>query len=350
MNRRDGLAIQSWLTWGVAATLPFLVGRNPYLLAVTLAMIGTVSAMCHGPGSHSVGWRLIARTMVVIAAFAILFNVLTARTGNQVIVDVPDSFWILSGPITWNAVVYGVLAAVAVFGMVLVWATVGSVINWASLTRIMPERLTGIAVAGSTAINLVPQTVHAISEIREATAARGFTPTGARGAATLITPVINGGLDRSMRMAEVLEARGFGSRTGRQTAIPATVMLAWNLLLAGGFAAVYGFVAGITWASWGGLAAFAIGVIVIRRNRDVHAMKRTHYREEKLEGRDWLVILVSMASMLGIVIANAIRPDAFRYEPYPDIVAPVAVLWPLLPVLLLIVPALVAPNEIEPND
>ena len=95
----------------------------------------------------------------------------------------------------------------------MVWATVGSHVHWASLARLMPDPFVGFAVAGSAAINLVPQTAAALTDIREATAARGYAPPGVRSVASVLTPMINVGLDRSMRLG-----RGAGGAWVRRSA------------------------------------------------------------------------------------------------------------------------------------
>jgi energy-coupling factor transporter transmembrane protein EcfT len=205
----------------------------------------------------------------------------------------------------------------------------------------LPDPFLGFAVAGSAAINLVPQTIAALTDIREATAARGYAPAGIRGVAAVVTPMINVGLDRSMRLAEVLESRGFG---GRRTAPrrPSFVHdLGWTLLLGGAFVTGYGLVAGIAWSSATGTAAATTGAIIVGAMHRPGAVRRTRYRLERFGRPDWLVLVVSIGVAIACLVTRQTDPRAFMYEPYPAIAPPHASVWPLLALLGLFSPALV---------
>jgi energy-coupling factor transport system permease protein len=336
-----GLTLQAWLIWGAAASLPFLLGRNPFPMLVALIAVLGVRLSLHSTHVHTVGWKLVIRAAVLFALLAVLFNVLTVRTGDRVIMTIPDSCPLLDGPITWNAVVYGLLAAMGVLGLVMVWATVGTHVHWGSLVRLLPDPFVGFAVAGSAAINLVPQTAAALTDIREASAARGYAPKGVRGIATVVTPMVNVGLDRSMRLAEVLEARGFGGRRTSDRRSPALHDLGWTLMLGGAFVAGYGLIAVIEWAAFGGLASCVIGAVVLATQRRTNTVRRTRYRQESLHQADWIVIAASVAVAVACLVARQHDPRSFAYEPYPDMRMPIASVWPLLALLGLLVPALV---------
>jgi energy-coupling factor transport system permease protein len=350
MKAPQSLALQAWLMWGIAASLPFLLGRNPFPMLVGISAVLAVRVSCRPAGGHGVGWPIVIRAAALFAIIAVLFNVLTVRTGEQVIVTIPERWPLIDGPVTGNAVVYGVLAAAGVLGLVMVWATVGSHLQWSSLARFLPDPFVGFAVAGSAAINLVPQTATALTDIREASAARGFAPSGVRGVASVLTPMINVGLDRSMRLAEVLEARGFGARRPAERPGALGVELGWTLLLGGGFIGGYGLIAAIGWAMIGGIAAGALGLAIVARSRRPDGIRRTRFRQEPLGREDWIVIAVSVAVAIVCVIARSNEPRTFAYEPYPVIQMPAAVLWPLIGMFGLFVPALVVPSSGATDD
>jgi energy-coupling factor transport system permease protein len=350
MKSGQPLTLQAWLAWGVAASMPFLLGRNPFPMLVGMFALVAVRAGFPAASAHALGWRVVVRAAALFSAIAILFNVLTVRTGEQVIFTIPESSPLIGGPVTWNAVVYGVLAAAGVLGLVMVWATVGSHVQWASLARLLPDPFVGFAVAGSAAINLVPQTAAALTDIREASAARGYAPPGIRGVGAVLTPMINVGLDRSMRLAEVLEARGFGGRQPDAHRGTLRFEFGWMMLLGGAFTGGYGLIAAIGWAAIGGIAAALAGAAVVFRARRPDAIHRTRYRRESLGRADWIVIGVSVVVALMCAVARGTEPPAFAYEPYPDIRMPVAVLWPLIALLGLFVPALIDPAREADDD
>jgi energy-coupling factor transport system permease protein len=210
---------------------------------------------------------------------------------------------------------------------------------------LLPDRLSGFAVAGSTALNLIPQTVSAITDIREAAAVRGMNTSSPRASAMLFSPVINGGLDRSMQMAEVLESRGFGSRKDGAHALGNLDRVAWMGLLAGGIFAAYGFVSSIAWASLTGAMAAVVGGLIIRITGKQPDVRRTHYVVERFTRADLEVTFAAGISLIGVLVASTASPDTFRYEPYPSIQMPAAAARALAPILFLIAPGFVGRSE-----
>jgi energy-coupling factor transporter transmembrane protein EcfT len=338
--RENGLCLQTWLAWGVAASLPFLLGRNPFPMAVAQIAVVVVNLATRHRVAHGPGWRLLVQGVVLFSGIAVLFNVLTVRTGDLVIVRIPDEVPLFDGSLTWNAVIYGLLAAAGVLGLVMVWATVGGMLHWSSLVRLLPDRFVGFAVAGSSAINLVPQTAAALVDIREAAMARGFSPSGVRSLPVIVTPMIDVGVDRSMRLAEVLESRGFGARRANRRA-EATHEVAWTLLLSGAFIAAYGLVSAIGWAAIVGSIVALIGTGILSRGRERDTIRRTRYHNQPMRSDDWLVVIVSVLVGLACFVARERDAASVIYEPYPAVAIPAANVWLLIALFGLLVPALV---------
>jgi energy-coupling factor transport system permease protein len=350
MNTAGSLRLQTWLIWGVAASMPFMLGRNPFPMAIAALAIAAVCVTWRAVGIHHTGWKPLLKLIGLFSAISVLFNVLTVRTGNLVIVTIPDSAPLLDGELTWNAVIYGLLAAFGIFGIVATWATVGMAARWSSLVRLLPDAFIGLAAAGSSAINLVPETLAGLADIREAAAARGFAPRGVRSAGTILTPMINVGLDRSMRLAEVLEARGFGSRAPGHGVTSTLRNPAWIAVLTGSFMTGYGLIAGITWSAVVGAASLVIAIAVLSALTSGPQVRRTRYRHEVMSIADWAVIGVSSAVIVFSAIARQVDPAAFVYEPYPTLTYPASNLWLLATLFGLVLPAVFAPAPGLAND
>ena len=340
MTRLDPRA---WLLWGLAVSVPPLLGRNPFvLLATLLAVLGVRAAWA--PAAPAVAaWGSIVRLAALFAVVGVLFNVLTVHVGDRVITRLPEKVPIVGGPLTLNALVYGLLSGAAVLTLVLVGATLGVVLDWSMLLRLLPPRLSTVAVAGSVAWAFVPQAVAAFTEIREAQAARGHRPRGARGAIPLLVPLLAGGLERAMTLAEALEARAFGAPLGTTdeaagrswcgllTAFGLTAGAVGAYLLAVGRP----LAAGVALAGAGGALLFAArepGGIGDR-------LRRTRYREPTWGRGETLVASTAGFALLIQIVTLRLDPVAFAYEPYPSLIAP-PVNLPLLAVLaLLLAPA-----------
>jgi energy-coupling factor transport system permease protein len=168
------------------------------------------------------------------------------------------------------------------------------------------------------AILVVPQAVEHARRVGEARRLRGREGRGVRGLPSLLLPVLQGALERSVQRAESLEARGFGvgAREGD-----------WRLSIAG--------VVGLGLCAWGGFAQFYYGggigpaaamlpgvalvaVAVVRMG----GTKQQRLRDHPLSSRDLFVIGAAIASA-GLVLALRVAGAGdVSYLAYPEVAAP----------------------------
>src|SRR5262249_33185295 len=141
--------------------------------------------------------------------------------------------------LTYNALVYGALNGLALLELVLIGTTVAALINWAAVVRLLPNGLTGLAVAGSIAFAFIPQTVSAFGDIREAQAARGHRLRGLRDLAPILVPLLALGLERATTLSESMESRGFGAPVNPRTRTGAWPRFALALALTLAITAAY---------------------------------------------------------------------------------------------------------------
>jgi energy-coupling factor transport system permease protein len=160
--------------------------------------------------------------------------------------------------------------------------------------------------------------VSGLAEIREAQRIRGHRFRGLRDLIPLFVPLITTALERSLTLAESIEARGFGGvlKGEAMTAEAVTTNLLVGLMA---------LLCGLIWqalrpsAAWVGLVMLACGVALI--GLGVHlqgrGVRRTHYRRELWRARDtW----VSLACLAAASLATYVRmrdPSALAYYPYP---------------------------------
>ena len=122
-------------------------------------------------------WRPLLGLALVFGVVSVLFNLL-CPVGDRVIGTLPESWPVIGGVLTLNALIYGLLSAMAIFSLVAVSATLGATLDWSATMRLLPERMAALAVAGSVAWSYLPRTTAALVEIREAQMARGYRPRG----------------------------------------------------------------------------------------------------------------------------------------------------------------------------
>lgn len=334
---------RAWLLWATAALIPPLLGRNPWLIAATLLAVISVWAVW-SPGAAGRRWRPLLRLAFVFGVVSVIFNVLTVRAGDVVIGHLPDSWPIIGGALTLNALVFGLLGALAIFTLVTVSATLGVVLDWTLAIRLLPDRMAPLAVAGSVAWTYLPQTTLALGEIRDAQTARGFRARGARDVLPLLMPLLGGGLERAMMTAEALEARAFGApltgdaQTGAWRLF--TLLLGLTLTATGVFVLILGSLSV-------GAVVLAAGALLlvasVARRSSPRDAQRTRYREPVWEQAEWLVAGTSLVVLAAQVVLLARGAGAFRYEPYPHIAMP-----PINLPLLILFGLLLAPAAVRP--
>ena len=232
-------------------------------------------------------WGAFLRLGLIIATFAALFNWLAAHIGTHVLIRLPGDWPLIGGPLTLEGLVYGLLNGLALITLLAVFGTFNAGADTYALLRAIPAGFAQAGLVTAIALAYMPQTLTRWAEIREAQTLRGHRLRGVRDLVPLAVPLLTGGLDRAINLAEAMEARGFAPE-GTATSAPRRLGAGRiRLLLGGGVVAVLigGFLsayfrqqpagAGQCWR-WAGEWSSAALVALGRRSA------RTRYRRETL--------------------------------------------------------------------
>ncbi len=335
------LDTRTWLMWGVACMLPLLVSRNPWI-TIELAIVVTVVRAVAVPASAGNRTRWFIRLAAIMALVGAAFNVMTVRAGDIVLLELPASWPVVGGAWTLNALVYGLVGGFTLFVLVLVGMTTAILIRWMDLFQILPKRLAPIAVTGSVAWGFLPQTALAWQNIQETMAMRGHRVRGVKDFLPIVVPLLAGGLERSLTMAEALEARGFGSPANparRRSAFLSPIALVVGL--AGMATAIFLIAVGRT--ADGGLILMAaiLALIVASRLAPVSGPPITSYAERRLTSADLVVMLASLVAIVATLVWVWWMPASLTLVFYPSLTWPDPVPLLLLALSGLLVPALV---------
>lgn len=348
-RREGGLDTRAWLLWGGAASVPLLTGRHPLVLAELLIVVLAVRAVCL-PTERVHGWGWLLRVGMIAVPIGVVFNMFTVHAGDAQFFRVPESVPLVGGTVTWNAAVYGLLSGVTIVVLIAVGTTVAAGMDWSALMRMMPARAAGIVVAGSVAWAFLPQLATSWREIREAQAARGHRWRGARDIVPLVVPLMAGGLDRSITMAEALEARGIGAAAVRQRSNRGA-SLAMGMALSAGVLALYLFAVGQTLhAAAVAIVAAVAGTFAMRAGRGVAHVRTSRYRDAAWSRDETIVTAGAVLAVLVTAVALQVSPEALRYDPYPTMRWPSTEPRLLVALALLLLPAVVAPVEPRPRE
>ncbi len=337
--------VRVWLCWGVAATVPPLILRNPFIMLEMLVVVLTVRMTCVSPDRLR-GWQWFVRVAIFLIGIGVAFNVLTVHSGDRVLMTIPHSWPIVGGDLTLNALAYGVMSAFAIILLLLVGTTVSALLQWSEVLRIVPARLSPIVVAGSVTWAFLPQLGVAMREIQEANLARGRHIRGAHQLLPVLIPLLAGSLERALTTAEALEARGFGVPLppvgGGQPEVESGASRGGIALLLGlvsMLVAAYGISVGMVtiglWAAVSGIGLLGLGIWL----QPVHAMSKARYRMPRWTWRDSTIICAALVALAGLIWRWIAVPEKLRFEVYPSIAWPAVDLAAMVATAFLIVPA-----------
>lgn len=335
--------------WLAAALAPALLSSNPWHLLV----VATAAAVSYGAWSRrggAPGWGLFLRFGLLLIAFTVLLQPLASSAGETVIATLPAlrlGPLVLGGPVTLESLAYGAARGLALAAVLLTFAAFSAAVDPYRLVRSTPRFLHRSAVVLSIALAFVPRTLTAQREIREAMALRGHRFRGLRDLVPLFVALVAGGLERSIDLAEAMEARGFGAVTeDRRPAAGRALDAALALGLALAVGGVYARTAWPQSPLAGGLgaAAIALGALAVAAalmaiGRGVRA---TRYRPERWSRRDALVAAAAAIALAAFAAAWRWRGSEMFFYPYPRLEAPALSPWLAAALALLAAPAVAA--------
>ena len=343
----------AWWGWAVGLAVVATRTTNPILLALIVAVVAYVVAARRPQAPWGRAFGLFLRLGIIVLAIRVVAGLLFgAPDGGIVVLDLPEIAlppW-LAGVRIGGAVSGPSLLTMIYEGLRLltILACVGAANSLASPTRLLksvPAALYEVGVAVVVAVTFAPTIAADTARLRTARRLRGRGVRGLRGAYGIVLPVLDGALDRSVRLAAAMDSRGYG-RTSFE-GLPtrrATAALLLGGLLAAAIAAYALLDARLPLAAALVLLAVSAACCMTglflagRRNR------RTRYRRDPWGAAEWAVL------SSGLVAAAV----SLAFGSAPGMAAPVDPPgWPTLPlaatlaVLLAITPAWIAP---EPPD
>jgi energy-coupling factor transport system permease protein len=313
-----------WLLWVLTTLVAASSARNP-LYAVLLALVTTVVGMVCTPGNGHAGSRRGVFSPLRFATIAVplsaLFNALTVHVGDTVILRLPDWLPLLGGPVTLEALAFGVQNGLVLTVIFAGFAVFNQVTPVRDLVGLTPRAFHEVGVVISIALTFVPQTIRSLNRIRQAQAVRGHRVRGLRDWPPIVVPLLVSGLERSMGLAEAMVARGYGAVSDQAQPLRTSVVLVLGLLtLLGGWLT---FLFRPAWREAGaglmiGGSVLVVGVVWFAGR----AVRHTVYRPRRWTARDTLVV-VGCGLALAAVVLPPVGQDTLYYSPYPRLTLPI---------------------------
>jgi energy-coupling factor transport system permease protein len=328
-----------WLLWLTASAAIPLITQHPLYLALTLAGAWLVYQSVRRLSPEADLWGSLIKLALFVWAFTVPFNALAVHVGQIVLFWLPADWPIVGGIVTLEAVVYGLLAGLKLVTLLLIFAVFNIGVNHYRLLRLTPAFLYQVGVITSIAVTFVPQMMAAGREIREAQTIRGHRFRGLRDLLPLFVPLLTGGLERAVGLAESMESRGFG---GNVRAVSAREEMLTKL---GTLAALLLALVGIFWYNYftlnraPGVMLMGVGValLTVMFRRLSRRVERSRYRRGAWRRRDTALALSSLALGAGLLAVRLTQRELLSYSPYPP-----SSIWPDFNVALGLLTLLVA--------
>ncbi len=324
---------QAWLVWLLSASVLTLTTRNPlYLLIILLSALIVRNTCGEDQLMRLSFWRL----SLVILSFSILFNFLLVHIGQTPILRLPQELWLIGGPLTLEAIIYGATSALILITLLAVFLTFNSLVPASDLVFLAPEAFSNVGIVVLIAVSYVPETLAQFERIREAQALRGHRIRGLRDWQPVIIPLLIGGLERSINLAETMVARGYGATRDEQLSPRTKLLLLIGLLLI-----FVGWLISIWTAGPGWVPVLMGGILFILVLVELGSKaRRTKYRSTQWKAKDWILIIVSVLPVM-LVLLPFPRVDysSLAYSPYPQASMPLFDPFIGLALILLVTPA-----------
>lgn len=313
----------TWVVWTASITAIAILTRNPLYITLVLGTIAVNHAAVSKNRPDAAGWHTLLRIAMGLALFTIPLNALSVHTGSHILFQLPVNWPIVGGKITLEAVVWGACSALSLMTLMLLFATFNLAVNQAQILRLTPGFIYEAGLIVSIALTFFPQMMVSAKEIHEAQLIRGHRIRRVRDMLPFVMALLTTGLERSLQLAESMEARGFGNvralpRT-RDVLYKAFILLGLGGFLVGFFALTY--LEAFQSAGWTivVLNALLLAAVFWAQGKRI---TRTHYRRERMTRHDGIVLIACLGIIAGLIWLRIYDAASLSYYPYTDLVPP----------------------------
>jgi energy-coupling factor transport system permease protein len=338
-----------WVIWLVAVLVMLSITRNPLYLLIILLCVLFVGLAMRESSSELLRPFSLWKFAIWIILLATGFNAFTSHYGETVLFTIPGSLPLISGNVTLEALVYGATNGLILTGMLMSVSVLNMAIPMRELISLIPRAFFQVAVVTSIAVTYLPTTLRQFQQIREAQAVRGHQVRSLRDWLPLLMPLLVGGLEHAMQLAEAMTARGFASHKpmlGKRQFYPRLSMLLGVILLAAGWVEQLASARGTGWA----LILLGAGLILMGLWFLGNQSQRTVYHRRGWSWQDGLNLIV-VAFILALILlpVPGLSHESLYYEPYPRLTLPL--FNPVLGLVMLgyLIPGLWV-NDRHPNE
>lgn len=225
----------------------------------------------------------------------------------------------LGGVTTLEMVVGGLANGLRLWALILVFGAFNAVADQYGLLRRTPRVLFQAGLVITIALTFVPQLIVQFEAIKDAQRVRGHHFRSWRDGLPLLIPLLAGGLERSIQLAEAMDSRGYG-----RTTMPRHGTIWGQLLMILGLTVLsIGLYFGFTGDGRGFLAVGCGLLITFGAVRYLsYGISQTRYVRERWRDRDTLVTLASLIAIGGISLLRLTAGSGLAWTTLPRLTLP----------------------------
>ena len=311
----------TWVIWVGAALVTLSATRNPLYLALILLWIGLVLRATRSTSLSPPVPISPFKFGPVVVVLSALFNGLMVHAGSTVLFQLPLVWPLIGGPVTLESLAYGALNGLALTGILSAFIAFNQALPVRARVSLTPRAFYPVAVVVSIAMTFVPTTLRQFTQIKEAQAVRGHRVRGLKDWLPLLLPLLVGGLERALQLAEAMMARGFAG--GESNAAAGTTRL---MTVAGLLALLGGWLLQLVWEQkMPGAALMLLGGALVGSALWVAGRRipRSVYRPYGWSVFDGVVIYCAAvaAGAFALSLPGLDKTSVFYY-PYPRLAWP----------------------------
>lgn len=343
----------AWWLWALGLATAVTRMTNPVLLILVLAVLGFVIGQRRIEAPWARAFKYYLAMALVVIALRIVFRTIFASgvaPTDHVLFRLPH----IAAPHWYAGVQFGgpvsleVLLAAAADGLRLgtLLCCIGAanaLANPKRALRVLPGALYELGVAVVVSISVAPQLVESVQRVRRARRLRAGNAKGLRALRSIVIPVLEDALERSLQLAAAMDSRGYG-RVGRATRgsrrITAALLLGGMLGLCAG---AYGLL-DATAPRYLGLPAILAGAALCVAGLALGGRRvtRTRYRPDPWLAPEWIVAGCGvLCAVLLYVSADGLNPS------FSPLQWPTLPLVPAVGILIAALPGFVAPSPVS---
>ena len=227
----------AWWVWALGLATAASRTTNPWLLGMILLVACQVVVARRSDAPWAMSFRLYLYLGAFVVGIRVLFRFIFSGAGGETVVlrlpeiPLPDiaAGINLFGEITAESLLAGFYDGLRLATMLICLGAANALANPKRLLRSMPPALYEIGTAVVVAVTVFPQLAESTIRVNRARKLRGVSGKRLHVLRTIVIPVLEDALDRSLSLAASMDSRGYGragSTSAKARFLTGTLMIA----------------------------------------------------------------------------------------------------------------------------